>query len=318
MLKMYLARERGGGEAAFWEAGWALQALEDMVASYALHPLCAPLARLVPRRDWVLDGGCGLGALAVYLARRGYRVIGVDFALGALRVLRAAAPGVPACAGRVDALPLAAGSVAAYYSGGVIEHFEEGPAAALREAHRVLQPGGLFLVVVPDLSPLRQWLYPGSRQVLCDGARPVAAFERVAAPGRTPAPEPGLRFFQYLYHRQELRGWLQAAGFQVLWDRGYGVQWALMELPAVQALGRRLRGPILEAAIDYWDRVPQAPWAQEPLLPPRLPGPAARLLRRWLTLEDDRLLLLGGALRLWQQVASNLRLYVCQRPAWRA
>jgi SAM-dependent methyltransferase len=313
MLKMYLSRERTGGDADFWEEGWTRQALAEMVACCGLHPLRDPLARLLPRDGLTLDGGCGPGAWSIYYGRRGRRLVGVDFARGALASLRAAAPAIPACAGRVDALPLAAASVDAYYSGGVIEHFEDGPGPALVEAHRVLRPGGLFLVVVPDLSPLRDALCSSDQRLLCDAGRPVFGFERVDGPAAAPAPWPDLQFFQYLYAARELRPQLIAAGFDVLWDRGYGLQWALMELPAVQRLSARLRGPILQAPADYWDRVPQAPWAQEPLIPPTLPSALHRLLRRVLTLEDDRTPLLGAALRLAAALASNLRLYVCRR-----
>jgi SAM-dependent methyltransferase len=315
MLKLYLARERSGSEAEFWQAGWAGQALADMVASCAWHPLRTPLAGLLPQAGLVLDGGCGLGAWALHTARRGHRVVGIDFAVGALQVLKAAAPAIPVAAGRVDALPLRAGSVRAYYSGGVIEHFEEGPGPALAEAYRVLEPGGLLLVVVPDLSPLREALSPLPRRVLCEQGHPVVGFERARVPAATPSPWPELRFFQYLYRADELRPWLAAAGFEVLWDQGYGVQWALMELALIQHLSHWLRGSILRAPSDYWDRVPQAPWAQEPLIPVGLAGATRRLLRCALTLEDDRLPVLGGAVRLLQTVASNIRLYVCRRPA---
>jgi SAM-dependent methyltransferase len=320
MLKMYLPRARGGGEAAFWEEGWSRQAVADAVACCALHPLCDRLAALLPREGLILDGGCGIGAWAIYYSRRGHRWLGVDFAKGALTALKGAAPAIAASAGRVDALPLAENTVDAYYSGGVIEHFENGPQPALAEAYRVLRPGGRFLVVVPDLSPLRQALCPGSRRVLADGTRPVVGFRRLPAPAPDDAAASAwagrgaLQFFQYLYPPGALRPLLEAAGFDVLWDRGVGVQWALMELPAVQRLSARLRGPLLSAPADYYDRVPMAPWAQEPLISPKLPAPARRYLRRLLTLEDDRLPLAGPALRVLQTLASNIRLYVCTKP----
>jgi SAM-dependent methyltransferase len=316
---MYLPRARSGGEADFWDEGWSRQAVADAVACCALHPLRDPLARLLPRDGLVLDGGCGIGSWSIYYSQRGHRVLGVDFALGALGALKAAAPSAAACAGRVDALPLSDGAVAGYLSGGVIEHFEDGPAGALAEAYRVLQPGGLLLVVVPELSPLRQALCRGGQRVLCDGPWPIAGFRRVTAPAADDAAahawarEAELQFFQYLYGPRDLRPLLARAGFEVVSDQGYGVQWALMELPAVQRLSAWLRGPILRAPADYYDRVPMVPWAQEPLIPRALPAPARRYLRRLLTLEDDRPPLGGAALRLLQAVASNLRLYVCRK-----
>jgi SAM-dependent methyltransferase len=316
---MYLPRARSGGEADFWEAGWTRQAVADAVACCGLHPLRDRLARLLPHDGVILDGGCGIGAWAIYYRRRGYRWLGVDFAVRALGTLKAAAPSAAACAGRVDALPLADGGVDTYYSGGVIEHFEKGPQPALAEAYRVLRPGGLFLVVVPDLSPLRAALCPGRARLVCDGRQPVVGFRRVAAPGLDGAEAPAwvetadLRFFQYLYAARDLRPLLAAAGFEVLWDQGVGVQWALMELPWVQRLSAWLRGPILSAPADYYDRVPMAPWAQEPLIPAALPAAARRYLRRLLTLEDPCLPLGGRALRPLQALASNIRLYVCQK-----
>jgi SAM-dependent methyltransferase len=311
---MYLPRARAGGEAGFWEEAWSRQAVADAVASCALHPLRDPLLRLLPRDGLILDGGCGIGASTIYHARHGRRMLGVDFAVGALATLRAAAPGVAVCAGRVDALPLADGAVDAYYSGGVIEHFEDGPGPALAEAYRVLRPGGRLLLVIPDLSPLREALYSGRQRLVCDGSRPVAGFRRVPAPASDAAPWPDLQFFQYLLSPRDLRPLLRAAGFELLWSHGYGVQWALMELPAVQRLSARLRGPILSAPADYYDRVPMAPWAQEPLIPAALPAAARASLRRLLTLEDDRLPLLGGPLRALQALAGNIRLYICRRP----
>ncbi len=51
-------------------------------------------------------------------------------------------PGLLLCGADVARLPLRDQSVATYYSGGVVEHFEAGPHKAIAEARRVLDPNG--------------------------------------------------------------------------------------------------------------------------------------------------------------------------------
>ncbi|MBB4934692.1 SAM-dependent methyltransferase [Lipingzhangella halophila] len=87
-----------------------------------------------------MDIGCGDGALAAVLPHPPpVRVIGVD----ASATMPATHPGT---AVRADAraLPLASGVASAAAAVTVLDHMDE-PTAAIREAHRVLKPGGLFL-----------------------------------------------------------------------------------------------------------------------------------------------------------------------------
>ena len=47
-------------------------------------------------------------------------------------------------------------SFEAYISMGVVEHFEDGPVPALKEAYRVLKPNGLIFVSTPTVNVIRK------------------------------------------------------------------------------------------------------------------------------------------------------------------
>jgi ubiquinone/menaquinone biosynthesis C-methylase UbiE len=90
-----------------------------------------------------LDLCCGTGARVGVLTRLGWRPVGVDLSAGQLSHAAARLPVVLGSAGQ---LPLATGSVAAVAC--VLAHTDmPGYAVALREAARVLEPGGRFVHV---------------------------------------------------------------------------------------------------------------------------------------------------------------------------
>lgn len=98
----------------------------------------------------VLDVGCGTGLYTLKLARRGAKVLGLDPARGLVVQarrkarrwgLRGAAFGV----GVAEALPVADGCADAVVCCGSVFAFVEDPAAALREFHRALKPGGWLI-----------------------------------------------------------------------------------------------------------------------------------------------------------------------------
>jgi ubiquinone/menaquinone biosynthesis C-methylase UbiE len=104
------------------------------------------LVRLLgPPDGVVLDLGCGDGSLTVALSGRAWDVLALDLSpdLATLARARTAAPVV---VGDSLRLPLATGRVAAIATAFLLPHLKD-LSVALREAHRVLRPGGRLVMV---------------------------------------------------------------------------------------------------------------------------------------------------------------------------
>lgn len=116
----------------------------------------------------VLDAGCGRGEVLLACARAGAEVAGIDYAQAAVEISRDTLSGVSGAdirQGDISRLPWPDASFDRVLSGDVIEHLDPADAEAmLREAHRVLKPGGwLVLHTAPNLLflkiawPLARW-----------------------------------------------------------------------------------------------------------------------------------------------------------------
>lgn len=102
-------------------------------------------------RGRILDLGCGTGGVLPHLAEFG-DALGLDPAPEAAKYCQRR--GVPMVVGGGATLPFADGSFDAVLALDVIEHVPD-DAALLREARRVLRPGGVLLLTVPALP----WLW---------------------------------------------------------------------------------------------------------------------------------------------------------------
>jgi SAM-dependent methyltransferase len=150
----------------------------------------------------VLDYGCGHGMAAVVLARRGARVTAFDLSPGYLNEARRRAEANDAAIDFLQAdaerLPFADESFARVWGNAILHHLDL--RVAVRELHRVLQPGGIAVFCEPwGENPLLAW-----------------ARRRLPYPGkeRTPDEQP-LR----LHHLRELRAifpTLEIEGYQLL------------------------------------------------------------------------------------------------------
>jgi ubiquinone/menaquinone biosynthesis C-methylase UbiE len=127
-------------------------ALQRLVYRPNHDAVLGELRRVGARR--VLDVGCGTGILATRIQQvlRPEQVIGCDPSEGMLKKARARTPEVRWLQGTAERLPLDDGAVDAVVSTEAFHFFDQ--EAALREFHRVLEPGGsLVLAVLTPLVP---------------------------------------------------------------------------------------------------------------------------------------------------------------------
>ena len=105
----------------------------------------------LPAGSRILDGAVGLGQLANLMQRRGYRVVGIDYAFDA--ALAAKRNGVPSIAGDLTRMPFRDGVFDGVTTGETLEHLDD-DAAAAREIGRVVREGGRCIATVPALRSL--------------------------------------------------------------------------------------------------------------------------------------------------------------------
>jgi len=126
------------------------------IAAVSMVPGGAGTARLAERvseltaSDTVADIGCGPGTAVRYAARLGASAIGIDPAPVMLRLAqlltRRSAHAVRYVEGSAEALPLPDSSVSVVWSIASVHHWADLD-AGLREARRVLKPGGRLVAI---------------------------------------------------------------------------------------------------------------------------------------------------------------------------
>lgn len=138
-----------------WEENWADTGMERILEIFRYPRVKKQMeicTKYLPRDKKILEGGCGLGPYLVQLRRMGYDVIGIDYNQGPLDKITRYDKTIPLYRADVLDIPFTDSYFGAYLSLGVIEHFTQGPGPAIKEAYRVLTPGGYFLVSVPRFS----------------------------------------------------------------------------------------------------------------------------------------------------------------------
>ncbi len=202
---------------AFEEAFFAVP-LQTQIEHCEHYELTDLFSRVLPDHQPILEAGCGSGRWVGWFVDQGWRATGVDWSESLCAAARDAIPGAEFVVADIADIPLEAKSFGSVVALGSIEHTEEGPAAILSEFHRLMADGGITIVTVPYLGPVR-WLRRVLRRLL--GKRE----ERRISP---PAPYTGKweadyqfvdgkwSFFQYVFDKRQMRRFVGESGFAVI------------------------------------------------------------------------------------------------------
>jgi len=198
-----------------------------------LQPVLTALRILARRPKRILEVGAGTGREGHELARRGAIVCALDFSPEALRLSRQISGGVRLVRGDALATPFRDGSFDLVYHQGLLEHFRD-PLRLLRENHRVVRPGGLVLVDVPQ----KYHIYTLVKQGLIAVNRWFAGWETQFSP-------------------REIRALVERVGFRCERVYGYGMHPGLL-YRVVREAGKRVgvRLPLYPrfGLLDGWYR----------------------------------------------------------------
>lgn len=167
------------------------------------YRIIRPYLSRLPAGSRVLDGGCGMGQWTLFLAGLGFNTVGADISEATIKRLAQWFPEQNFVHADLRATDFAGESFDAYLSWGTFEHFEIGLGACLREAHRLLKPGGLLCISVPF----------HSGRLMRRERRPLEGWDEHYDTQRGYAQPQ--RFYQWRFTEPELRRELEIHGFNV-------------------------------------------------------------------------------------------------------
>jgi len=230
----------GNPQCEIWDKMWASRTIEQELEACELEtPPRELFLSYLSKGHKIVEAGCGFAKWVIYLHRRGYDILGIDSNELAISKVKEFDSSLQVEVGDIARTQYPDCHFDAYISMGVVEHFEEGPQAPLKEAFRLLKPDGLIFVSVPTVNILRKFISRPMRTsmnslILINAfwrESPLKAFLAAAAnllPNRIVEDLPIMKgiyshFTEYRYTKEELEKFLIQAGFEVIETRPHDI-----------------------------------------------------------------------------------------------
>jgi len=189
-----------------WDVMWTTRAIEQELDACDIEtPPRELFLSFLTKECKILDAGCGLGKWVIYLKRLGYDIVGIDNNELAIDTMKDFDESLQVEYGDILDIQYPDSYFDACISMGVVEHFEDGPVPALKEAYRVLKPDGLVFVSVPTVNIIRRL----TRRTIRWGHNTMRFILRRKR-GKY------YHFLEYRYSKTELESYLKQAGFEVV------------------------------------------------------------------------------------------------------
>lgn len=112
--------------------------------------------RFLPKYGRILDVGCGVGEMVIFLRKKDYNIYGIDYVEIGLKKALAYDNSLRLSLGDICFLPYRTGSFQAYLAFSVLEYFNN-PLNVLKEANRILTSDGIIIVTVPHSNLLAKF-----------------------------------------------------------------------------------------------------------------------------------------------------------------
>lgn len=197
-----------GQDSGVWSDWWSGITPDSEIRMWDFYGGRQWISKFVPRHGKTIEAGCGMGRYNLYFSRMGMDVEGIDFSEPTVKFLnqwknQEGFEDSRFIVGDILNLPYEENSLSGYISLGVVEHFIEGPQEAIREAARVLRPGGVAIITTPSIS----WnVFLRNLKI----ATKRTAKKLLFMPKAKKEP-----FFQYEYRPNKLKSYVQESGLHV-------------------------------------------------------------------------------------------------------